>query len=445
MWKKIADFVFGEPLPSHIPHRIDSSIDEHSVAGEALIGWVQVLLVLFFSILYIVAPKTSQGTDFSPVPWALGVYLAFSIIRLILAYRRFIPRGGILFSIFMDMGLLMFLIWSFHLQYQQPAPFYLKAPTLLYVFIFISLRALRFEAKYVMAAGLAAAGGWLLLVFLALGDFGQMSSVITRDYISYMTSNLVLVGAEIDKVISILVVTCILTVALVRARRLLIHSVLDSITAQDLQRFVSPEIAKRIVSSDEKMHAGDGEIKMATALFTDIEDFSSISERLSPTQLMSLLNTYLGYVSEIVNRNNGVITQYIGDGILITFNAASTDLDHATNAVRTALDIEKDINNRVFDNDIHLKTRCGINTGEFIVGAVGTEERLLFTIHGDEVNIAARLEQLNKEYGTYILAGEGTVAKANNGFSFEELGQVTVKGRSVPTRVFTVDQAALSI
>jgi adenylate cyclase len=441
MWKKITGFVFGEPLPDHIPERISRSITEHSIASEILIGWVQIIIVLFFASLYTIAPKTSQATTFAPVPWALGVYGVFSVVRLVLAYRRFIPWGGMMFSIFMDMGLLMFLIWSFHLQYQQPAPFYLKAPTLLYVFIFISLRALRFEAKYVVAAGLAAAAGWLLLLFLALEDMVGMNEAITRDYVLYMTSNRVLIGAEIDKVISILVVTSLLAVALVRARRLLIRSVLDGMTAQDLSRFVSPEVAKRIVNSDRSMQAGDGEVKIATAMFTDIEGFSTISERLEPGQLMTLLNEYLGLMAKTVDQFGGVISQFIGDGILVTFNAANIDKDHAANAIRAALEIQKKLVDYEFSNGIRLKTRCGINTGEFVVGAVGTENRLLFTIHGDDVNIAARLEQLNKEYATYILAGENTVLGAGDEFSFRELGQVVVKGRSSPTKVFTVEGA----
>lgn len=438
MWKKISGFVFGPPLPEHIPQRISRSITEHSIASEVLIGWVQVALVVFFAALYAVSPKTSLATGFSPVPWALGAYGVFSVVRLILGYRRFIPPAGVLVSIFMDMALLMFLIWSFHLQYQQPAPFYLKAPTLLYVFIFITLRALRFEAKYVLAAGLAAAGGWLALLLLALDDMDGMAEPITRDYVLYMTSNRVLIGAEIDKIISILVVTAILAVALVRARRLLIRSVLDNITARDLSRFVSPEVAKRIADSDESIKAGDGEIRTATAMFTDIEGFSTISEQLDPAQLMSLLNEYLTLMSEIVGRHGGVVSQIIGDGILITYNAARPDRDHAANAIRTALMIRRKLCDHQFSNGLVLKTRCGVNTGEFVVGAVGTEDRLLFTIHGDEVNIAARLEQLNKEYGTYILAGEKTVIAAGREFHFQELGCVTVKGRITPTKIFTV-------
>ncbi|MBC8270389.1 MAG: adenylate/guanylate cyclase domain-containing protein [Rhodospirillaceae bacterium] len=154
---------------------------------------------------------------------------------------------------------------------------------------------------------------------------------------------------------------------------------------------------------------------------------------------MTLLNEYLGLMAKTVDPFGGVISKFIGDGILVTFNAANVDEDHAANAVRAALEIQKRLDGYAFSNGIQLKTRCGINTGKFVVGAVGTENRLLFTIHGDDVNIAARLEQLNKEYATYILVGENTVLKAGDDFSFRELGQVIVKGRSSPTKVFTVD------
>ena len=221
-------------------------------------------MVTFFILLYTIAPKTSAGTGFQPVPWALGLYFVFTLIRLSFAYRHILPQWLLMASVVMDMGLLMVLIWSFHLQYEQPAPFYLKAPTLLYVFIFISLRALRFEPRYVVAAGVTAAAGWLILLLYALNDMTSMGETITRDYVLYMTSNRVLVGAEIDKILSILVVTFVLAVALIRARRVLIRAVVEGTAAQDLSRFVSPEIADRITAADEAIQPGDGEIKIKT-------------------------------------------------------------------------------------------------------------------------------------------------------------------------------------
>jgi adenylate cyclase len=92
-------------------------------------------------------------------------------------------------------------------------------------------------------------------------------------------------------------------------------------------------------------------------------------------------------------------------------------------------------------NGMKLKTRCGINTGKMGVGAVGTQERLVFTVHGDEVNVAARLEQLNKDYGSYILASESTVNATNGEFSFTRVDKVTVGGRNAPTAVYNVSNS----
>ena len=116
------------------------------------------------------------------------------------------PAWFLTLSVAADLTLLMMLIWSFHIQYDQPASFYLKAPTLLYVFIFIALRALRFETRFVLLAGLFSALGWLALVFYVV-SIDPQDNMITRDYVAYMTSNTILLGAEFDKVISILMVT----------------------------------------------------------------------------------------------------------------------------------------------------------------------------------------------------------------------------------------------
>ena len=438
MWKKLSAFVFGERPQAHLPERVRVAIVNLQVNSEILIGWAQLFLVLFFVLLYSAAPKTSAGTDFMPVPWVLGVYLVFTVGRLYAAYRCILPPWFLMTSVVIDMILLMGLIWSFHLQYEQPPSFYLKAPTLLYVFIFISLRALRFDPKYVIAAGLAGAAGWLFLLWYAVFGENRIQDLTTRDYVLYMTSNQVLVGAEIDKILSILVVTAILSIALVRAQRMLVREVADSTAAQDLSRFVSPEIADRITTADKAMQPGDGEVKVASVLFSDIEGFSTISEKLTPADLISMLNEYFAAVSEVIDRHGGVITQFEDDAMLVTFNTTSDDPDHAANAVKTALGIQRVVEERRFCGDIQLKTRCGINTGEIVAGAVGTKDRLLYTVHGDEVNIAARLEQLNKEYGTYVLVTEQTAEAAGGVFSFDVMGEVTVRGRATPTRVLAV-------
>jgi len=435
MWNRLVSFALGEGPKGTPPERVRWLIVEQQVKSEILIGWVGCALVLFFLVLYTVSPKTSAGTRFLPVPWVLGAFLGVTALRLVLAYRRWLNTPFLIAGVCLDIALLLGLIWSFHLQYQQPAPFYLKVPTLLYVFIFIALRALRFEPIYVIAAGVSAAAGWLLLLAYAAMS-GDM--VVTRDYVRYLTSNSVLIGAEIDKVIAILMVTAVLALALARSRRILYRAVLDSVLAKDLSRFVAPEVAERISSSERGFQAGEGEVREATVLFTDVEGFSTVSEKVSPERLVMLLNEYFDAISGVVDRHGGVITQFQGDGMLITFNTVRDDPDHAAKAVRTAAEIQEMTRERLFGGAVRMRTRCGINTGRIVAGAVGSAERLLYTVHGDEVNIAARLEQLNKNYGTYLLASESTVLAAGGEFSFKRVDEITVRGRAAPTCVYTL-------
>jgi adenylate cyclase len=157
---------------------------------------------------------------------------------------------------------------------------------------------------------------------------------------------------------------------------------------------------------------------------------------------MQTLNEYFAAVSEVVDRYDGVLIAYQGDALLIGFNTARPDPDHAAHALSTAIGIQVMVDRRRFGDGLMLKTRCGINTGRLVAGAVGTPERLLFTVYGDEVNIAARLEQLNKSFGTYILATEQTLAAAGRGFACRPMGSVQVRGRSQPVTVFAIDGLA---
>ncbi len=435
MWQQLSDFIFGEPVRQALPARVRQQIERRQAVSERLISWVQFALILLFGSLWLAAQQVNMtDTPFQVVPVALAAYFVFTVTRLILSYRISLPHWFLTISVLMDVALLMLLIWSFHIQYEQPASFYLKAPTIMYVFIFIALRALRFEPRYILTTGIAAIVGWSVLVWYVVSIVPE-DPMITRDYVQYMTSNSVLIGAEIDKMVSIFLVTAVLSIAVVRARRAFFRAVLEQTAAEDLSRFVSKEVAQRITSSDRQIQPGDGESREATIIFTDIEGFSTVSENMSAQELAKTLNEYFGAMGEVIDRYGGVITLFEGDLMLITFNAVQEDPDHARNAVRTAIEIEKTARTRLF-NGVSLKTRCGINTGEITVGAVGAQDRLVFTVHGDNVNIAARLEQLNKDYGTYIMMGEATHLAVDGDYACELVCETQVKGRAQPVKVY---------
>jgi len=439
--KSFSEWCFGPAPEANLPERIRDAVASQQRQSEILVGWIQLVLVLTLGTLYSLAPKTAAADSIPVVPIALAIYLVFTVARLIASYRINLPHWVLMMSTVVDVTLLMVLIWSFHIQYHQPASFYLKAPTMLYVFIFIALRALRFDARYILLAGMTAIVGWLVLVgyvVFAVPD----DPMITRNYVEYLTSNSVLIGAEVDKLLSIGLVTLVLAVAIYRAERMLRRAAHDQAAAKDLSRFVSREIADRITHADQSIKPGDGESKIATVMFTDIEGFSTVSEKLSSADLVRTLNDYFGSIYEAITPYGGIIAQYQGDAMLITFNTVTANEDHAANAIETAFVIQDVMENSTFGDGIRMKTRCGINTGEMTVGAVGAEERLIFTVHGDEVNIAARLEQINKEYGTYIMVSSNSVEAAGDRYDYERKGEVVVRGRTQPTDIYTVRKKA---
>ena len=431
--------LFAAPIHA-LPARVREVIAREQDWSEILIGWIQLGVVFTFAGLYFLSPKPIGANPmFTAEPWVLAGYVLFTLVRLGLAYRRQLPNWLLYVSVVMDMALLLALIWSFHLKYEQPASFYLKVPTLLYVFIFIALRALRFEVRYVLIAGGVAAPGWLLMVLYVV-KVDPANPMITRNYVEYMTSNSVLLGAEFDKVISILMVTAILAVAIARARRLLVDSVVEGSAARELSKFVPDEVARQAKAGEERMQAGQGEVREATILFTDIEAFTTISETMTPTELIATLNDYFAVVTTPIIEHGGVINQFQGDAILATFNLPEALPDHAAKALRAALSIQAALRDRHFGAGVDLRSRVGINSGEIVGGLVGTGDRLGYTVHGDEVNLAARLEQMNKDYGTRIIVSERTRELAGpSAFRFKQLGSTSVRGRKAPVVIYTVE------
>ncbi len=435
--------MLGKSHYQDLPPRVVERIHRQQDGSEILIGWIQLLVVAVFATLYTLAPKTfGEDADFAPVPWALGAYFVFTLLRLHLARQRRLPDWFLYLSVITDMLLLLGLIWSFHLQYEQPASFYLKSPTLLYVFIFIALRTLRFEVRYVLLAGLVAALGWATMVaYVVLVD--PDDPMITRNYVDYMTSNSVLLGAEFDKIMSILTVTVILALAIARARGLLVQSVVEGAAAQDLSRFVPEQVARRVTHAAEEAAAGQGETREATILFIDIEGFTGIGESLAPARLVATLNAYFDVVAGPLRRHGGVINQFQGDAILASFNLPEARSEHAAEAVSAAVEIQQALQHHSFEPNLRLCARIGVNTGVVVGGLIGTGDQLSYTVHGDDVNLAARLEQLNKEYGTRIMVSERTRELAGKTrFPFREVGRVTVRGRSTPTAIFTLEAPA---
>lgn len=429
-----------------LPERVRSTITRQEQQAELVIALVQTALLVTFSILYALTPPPVNETAFQPVGLFLAIYGAFTAAKLWLCWRRTLPSFVVDMSIIIDMGLLMGLIWSFHIQYDQPPSFYLKAPTLLYVFIFIALRALRFEPRFIIFAGAAAVSGWGLLVIYAIKD-DLTQDMITRDYIAYLTGNHILLGAEFDKMISIILVSVILAVAVSRGRSLLITAVKEAQAAADLRRFFDPIVASTITGSERVLGPGEGETRNAAILMLDIRGFTRRAATQSPQEVIGMLADYQARMVPIILKHGGQIDKFLGDGIMATFGAVRPTVSYAFDALAALEEIVEAA--EVWQADLRAegetdppRVNGGVAVGEVVVGAVGVGDRLEFTVIGDPVNLAAKLEGANKIEKTWALASRKSFDMATTqGFR----PRLSVENRpqfSVPGTKHTVDLVA---
>jgi adenylate cyclase len=211
-------------------------------------------------------------------------------------------------------------------------------------------------------------------------------------------------------------------------------------------RYLSPDVIKDLINDKEKLQLG-GHEEQLTAIFTDVEGFSRISEELgNPEKLVNLLNIYLTNMSDNILDNKGTIDKYEGDAIMAFFGAPIHHAEHANLACKSALDMkrkEDEINPHLIADKVSpkpLRTRMGINTGPMVVGNMGTERKMDYTVMGAAVNLASRLEGVNKQYGTYILVSEDTVKEAGDDFVFRQLDRVRPVGMDSAVRLYELQK-----
>ena len=202
-----------------------------------------------------------------------------------------------------------------------------------------------------------------------------------------------------------------------------------------LGKVVSREIAAELMQGGVKL---GGETRTATILFSDIRDFTSLCEGRSPEDILSLLNRYLSEVSGAIEDHKGVVDKYIGDAVMALFGAPVAGFRDVENALDAALGMKakvEGLNRRHRESGLpELNTGIGLHTGEVVAGNLGSANRLNYTVIGDAVNLASRLEALTKQYGVGIIVSEDT-RMLGRGFVYRELDLVRVKGRETPVKI----------
>ncbi len=235
---------------------------------------------------------------------------------------------------------------------------------------------------------------------------------------------------------------CLLTILMVYAVNVLISYFRETVVKQRIVdvfgQYIPPELVAEISKHPDQLKL-EGESKLLTVFFCDLQNFTGVAEQLNPKQLARLLNEYFTVMTEILYSHGATIDKYIGDSIMAFWGAPLTQKDHASRAILSSLDMQKEITHLA---ETFVKRGwpgptmgIGINTGIMNVGNMGSKYRITYTVVGDAVNLAARLETLTRSYHVPTIVSEATM-KATTGVLFRALDLVQVKGKHNKTRIF---------
>ena len=206
-------------------------------------------------------------------------------------------------------------------------------------------------------------------------------------------------------------------------------------------RYVSRDVYKQLMANPGLAELGGGRREMSV-LFSDLRGFTTITEKGNPEDLVLQLNEYFTRMVEIVFRNGGTVDKFVGDMVMALFGAPVDDVDHADDAVTTAVEMVRELGelNRRWaaEGRVQLDIGIGVNSGDMIAGNIGSAAIMSYTVIGDNVNLGARLESLNKEYRTRIIISEATRARLAKSYEMRPLGGVVVKGKTRPVEIFEV-------
>jgi class 3 adenylate cyclase len=209
---------------------------------------------------------------------------------------------------------------------------------------------------------------------------------------------------------------------------------------QRLSRFFSPAVLREVVRQGQELGRTR---RVITVLFSDIRGFSTFAERLPPEEVGEFLEEYMTSLTEGVFRHGGTVIQFVGDEIMALYNAPFDQPDHAAQAVRTGLEFQERVRSlsERWESRCGAPIRCGvgINTGAAVVGIVGSRQRVEYGAIGDTINLGSRLEGLTKTFGAPIIVSDSTYQSVRDQFAGRFLGEVTVKGRGVPVRIYAIE------
>ena len=413
--------------------------------GFELAGLGRILIAVAFALY---APFAYPAGSLPPLIVVCFGFILFSAAQIAVSRHRWFLEWGkflfILFDVAVIVALLVFRNPLNESQWSIQQGFRLEIQLVL--FAYLGSIALTNSPRVVLAAGVLSALIWTIvtLIVASLPDTLTWRSLpsgatMTEALAHYLQPNFFDTAARLLEIVVMVVLATLLATAAHRGRtvfRRYAEAVRRQHAVQDaFGKYVPDPIARQL---SEQGGVVIPERRIATILFCDIESFTSICEVRDPSSVLDMLNDYFDSVGEAINTNGGTITQLQGDALLATFNLPDYDSNHAVNAVQAGQQILEVIREREFAG-MKVNVRIGIATGPVIAGSCGGRARMSYTVHGDTVNIAARLEALNKRYDTRLLICPNSAELIGSQLRLSKVDSTTIRGKRDTIDIYTTE------
>jgi class 3 adenylate cyclase len=418
---------------------------EQSGLRLAIIGRIVALVLLG---VWLVASRAEDPKRALGYVAVLLVFAALGWVHYLLIGTRFDRRWMKYVFITLDVVVVSMLVATqplYHSAAEMPAVMTFRAPVFPFYFVFLGIAAFSFSPPLVLWTGVSGALGWLAAFHHAAGRVdGVLNwSDIPPNPTAEQVMSIVLaptfggINGHIQEAVLLVVVAVLIAIVMWRARGTLERQLSaerdQAMLSGIFGRFVPSSVVKALVEGRGALAPVERE---ATVLLADIAGVTALTERSGAVRTVEVMNAYFDEVTRIIGEHNGVVTTFHGDAVLATFNVPVEDERHATNAFDAAIGILACVATRDFAGE-RLSVRIGINTGPLVAGNVGGGGRQSYTVYGDTVNLAARLEALCKDHDTSLLLS-ATTAMAVPRERLEPVGHIAVRGLTESILVYSI-------
>ncbi len=395
--------------------RVKNEITRFQYNSELIIIAVELSLLFIAFIRYFTIPAHHASvhhllTD----PVMLAIFSSVVLLRLAFLYKNKLSSWLLSVFIITEMLLILFAAKIHEVQFEPTQEIFINTNLrfINYVILLIVLRTLRFEPLMVFIAGMTAALGWIILTLSTLHamelNLGGISVQDPRIF-TYLIH-------EGGRVLLILFVTAILTLALYRGRNILWRGITDRQAIKDLLRFFDTEVADKITLSKNTLQPGQGVKKEAAVLFVDMRGFTKASELLTPKKVIMLLSQYQTLIVPIIHKHKGTIDKFMGDGIMASFGTGTDSKTYAADALNAVDEIVAAVKvwqaHRAAHRQVVVDVGSGLAVGSVIFGVIGDSGRLEYTVIGNAVNLAAKLEKHNKIEHSHAITTHDSLTQA---------------------------------